>query len=308
MAIIQFSEGAIAGINEAADRRNALIYLMQNVLIQGGIGADKVMWGDYAVIPKCGPKPILLKSGAEKLAQAAQFDVYLEKTAQIIEKDFVHYEVKATIKRRDRTVVCEHLAIANSEEAGIASAINAQKSTPRAWCHNILCRAEKRAYTGAIIRAWGATGYFTAEQEGMDRIDLSADEGSETVATITVEVPPINTKEGVADLMKSVRNATGMTNGEIRELAQAHGLPTTSAEMTWDEAKELQRLCLARWVMRSAIGNMSIDVAFKMIDQLPAADPATQTGLLSFAIEEWQKSLPVAAAPKPTTYNSLSID
>lgn len=302
MAIIQFSEAAIAGINEAADRRNMLVYMMQNVLTPGGIN-NGVLYGDYAIIPKCGPKPILLKAGAEKLAQAGRFDVLLQKTEQIVEKDFVMYEVKATIKR-DRSVICEHIAIANSEENGIAAAIATQKSTPRAWCHNILCRAEKRAYTGGIVRAWGATGYFTAEQDGMERLDLS--EGGEDLTTI--EVPPVALADGIKDLIGDLRIATNITTGEIREIAQCHGLPTSSGDLSWAQAKELQRLVLARWVMKAAIGNMAIDVAFQLIDKLPPATPSAQVGLLSFAIEEWEKGRPVAPAPRPTAHGGMSID
>ncbi len=301
MAIVTVSNEMAKALNSAADIRNALIYLVQNVLVRGDCDRGLGTTGDYGLIPYCGEKPVLFKQGAEKLAQFFGLRVILRKTSEMLEKDFVHYEFEATIYGKTPGLeMTTHTAIANSEEPGIAKSIEKTKATPRGYAHNIACRAEKRAYVGGVVKALAATQFFAWEQTGMDAlpVDDSPYDG------LTLEVEPINTQEAIKGLAKDLAHATGLAMAQIQELLHAAGLPTSSQDMSWDHAKQMQVLAIAKWATNHYLG-MTQDRAIAMVSELPPGTPHAQIAMINGKLQDW--SAPAKPRPPVEKRGSVSI-
>lgn len=106
--------GAIA-INSAIDRMNTLTLFVRETL------RNEL---DYGTIPGCGPKPILFKPGAEKIATLFGLREHLERLEAVKDwtgekfggEPFFAFEYKVTLKNRDGDVVSECVGSCNSRE------------------------------------------------------------------------------------------------------------------------------------------------------------------------------------------------
>jgi hypothetical protein len=299
---IQISKDLATGLNAAADRHNALIYLVENLLVEGSCIEGVGTTGDYGKIPKCGQKPVLFKQGAEKLADAFGLRIILEKTEQILEPDFVHYEFTATIfGDRIGDKLTTHIGACNTEEKGIARSLEKQGQTPRGYAHNIACRAEKRAYVGGVIKALAATQYFAWEQEAYDLLPID----DRPFEGITVEIEPQDLTEAIRDLAREICSATGCTTQQLQALASAHQLPSSSAALSWEQALELQKLALVSWVKGNYL--MAIDEAMAMVEALPPGRPTNQKAILITQLGDYRGGK-LAQREQPQQVGGLSID
>ena len=116
---------------------------------------------DYSLIPGCGRKPVLLKAGAEKLAE-----IYgLRTTSKVINRVerfdqlFVLYEVQTTVYDADGNIVAEGLGSCNSKERRY------QKGDFAANLNTVLKMAKKRSYVDAVLTATHASCVFTQDIE-----------------------------------------------------------------------------------------------------------------------------------------------
>lgn len=118
---------------------------------------------DYGFVSGC-PKPMLFKSGAEKLC-----DIYgFTKQIAIIEKTenweigIFHYVVKAIlINKRTGLIESEGIGACNSKEKKFAS------QDAYSIVNNILKMAKKRAIVDATLAATRTSGIFAQDMENM---------------------------------------------------------------------------------------------------------------------------------------------
>lgn len=116
---------------------------------------------DYSLIPGCGRKPVLLKAGAEKLAE-----IYgLRTTSKVINRVerfdqlFVLYEVQTTVYDADGNIVAEGIGSCNTKERRY------QKGDFAANLNTVLKMAKKRSYVDSILTATHASRVFTQDIE-----------------------------------------------------------------------------------------------------------------------------------------------
>ena len=114
---------------------------------------------DYGVIRGCGNKPVLLKSGAEKLLIA--FNIYAKvESVDIIELEGFNREYRITISLISRKDIL-------SVGFGIGSASTLERkfkrdNPPDIW-NTVLKMAKKRALVDAVLTSLGASMLFTQD-------------------------------------------------------------------------------------------------------------------------------------------------
>ena len=114
---------------------------------------------DYGFIPGC-PKPMLFKSGAEKLCDIYGLSKQIEITQRFEDwdKGIFHYEVKAILKnKRTGQVEAEGIGSCNSREKKFAS------MNPFSAVNSILKMAKKRAIVDATLTATRTSGIFSQD-------------------------------------------------------------------------------------------------------------------------------------------------
>lgn len=116
---------------------------------------------DFDTISGCGRKPVLLKAGAEKLAE-----IYgLRTTSKVINRVerfdqlFVLYEVQTTVYDADGNIVAEGIGSCNTKERRY------QKGDFAANLNTVLKMAKKRSYVDSILTATHASRVFTQDIE-----------------------------------------------------------------------------------------------------------------------------------------------
>jgi hypothetical protein len=129
---------------------------------------------DYGHIPKCGPKPALLKPGAERLALAFGCHPRYDVVEQEIDHDrtvtyqkdgrkqealgLYRYVVRCTLVRGDGTEVGDGIASCSTMESKYVS-------RPRDCENTALKMASKRALVAAVLNAFGLSDRFTQDVE-----------------------------------------------------------------------------------------------------------------------------------------------
>ncbi len=108
-------------------------------------------------------KPILFKSGAEKLAMLFSFSpIYEVDKYEDWDKGIFRYEVKCSlISRKTGEVIAEGHGIAHSKERKYRS----EKVDPFDLPNTLLKMAKKRAFVDAILLATGGSFFFTQDLE-----------------------------------------------------------------------------------------------------------------------------------------------
>ncbi|NPA53972.1 MAG: hypothetical protein GXO21_04820 [Aquificae bacterium] len=108
-------------------------------------------------------KPILFKSGAEKLAMLFSFSpVYEIDKFEDWDKGIFRYEVKCSlISRKTGEIIAEGHGIAHSKEKKYRS----EKVDPFDLPNTLLKMAKKRAFVDAILLATGGSFFFTQDLE-----------------------------------------------------------------------------------------------------------------------------------------------
>lgn len=116
---------------------------------------------DYGFVPGC-PKPMLFKSGAEKLCDIYGLTKHIEVTKRMEdwEKGIFHYEVKATlISKKTGHIESEGVGCCNSREKKFSN------QDPYSIVNNVLKMAKKRAIVDATLAATRTSGIFSQDME-----------------------------------------------------------------------------------------------------------------------------------------------
>lgn len=116
---------------------------------------------DYGIIPGCGHKPSLLKSGAEKLLTYFGYrtTVTILNRSEDYAQHFVSYEVKVTAWDAQNQIIGEGVGAANSRERKFI------KSDFYGVINNVLKIAKKRAIVDLALTACNASAVFTQDME-----------------------------------------------------------------------------------------------------------------------------------------------
>jgi hypothetical protein len=151
-------------VNEIKLWKGELQKLMKEALEEG---IDK----DYARIPGCGLRPVLLQPGAHKLLRLKGLISRMEIVDKTVNSDFVQYIVKCQILKpvimpdgscRD-VMVCEKFGAANSEEPKFK--LESQRHGKASQIPNLLMRAQKRAMVAATREATCSSDIFSQSEE-----------------------------------------------------------------------------------------------------------------------------------------------
>jgi hypothetical protein len=204
---VRAPSAAIAVVDPSARMLTAPAEVRQRLLeLQALVKSVMVANTDYGQIPGCGPKPVLFKSGAEKLGEVYGYMPEFEilKADEIWEEPpLFHYRIKCTLRRKaDGGKIAEYVGSANSRESKwgarwvwereVPDHIDRErlrsreitiKKGPRQGekamlfqvpneqifdqVNTILKMAEKRAFVGAILVACRASGVFAVDLEDM---------------------------------------------------------------------------------------------------------------------------------------------
>ncbi len=130
---------------------------------------------DYGVVPGCGNKPVLMKSGAEKLLLAFGLYAQVETAKTDLEGNNREYDVKVSlISRKTGEKVGEGVGLATTLEKKF------KRDNPPDMFNTVLKMAKKRAMVDACLSSLAASSLFTqdvieVETEAED-FDLVAEE------------------------------------------------------------------------------------------------------------------------------------
>lgn len=114
---------------------------------------------DYDKIPGCGQKAVLLKAGAEHLAEIMGFrttTAVINRVEDFTQK-FVLYEVQISVLNGEGKIIAEGLGSCNSKERKYL------KGDFATQLNTVLKMAKKRAYVDAILSATGSSRIFTQD-------------------------------------------------------------------------------------------------------------------------------------------------
>lgn len=116
---------------------------------------------DYGVIPGTGPKPTLLKPGAECLLQFFGFG------CRVVRRELVHIEGRTTPVGAYYTMAVTRGELTVSECEGYAGLDEKAKDGRPKWksWNTVVKMAQKRALVGATVLACRASGLFNIDLE-----------------------------------------------------------------------------------------------------------------------------------------------
>ena len=114
---------------------------------------------DYDKIPGCGSKAVLLKAGAEHLAEIMGFRTTIAVINRVEDftQKFVLYEVQISVLNGEGKIIAEGLGSCNSKERKYL------KGDFATQLNTVLKMAKKRAYVDAILSATGSSRIFTQD-------------------------------------------------------------------------------------------------------------------------------------------------
>jgi len=114
---------------------------------------------DYDKIPGCGQKAVLLKAGAEHLAEIMGFRTTIAVINRVEDftQKFVLYEVQISVLNGEGKIIAEGLGSCNSRERKYL------KGDFATQLNTVLKMAKKRAYVDAILSATGSSRIFTQD-------------------------------------------------------------------------------------------------------------------------------------------------
>lgn len=170
-------------VQEVVNQVQLIQQLMKTVLRDGE---------HYGRIPGCGPKPTLLKAGAEKLCLMFRLAAEFQEVSGCIEKDeFISYKIKCTlIHTPTGKVAGTGLGICNSRETKYL------KPAPYSIQNTIYKMACKRALVAAVLVSTAASDFFTQDIEDMS-FDKPKPASNPKISVIKTE--PVKTSSIVDD-------------------------------------------------------------------------------------------------------------
>jgi hypothetical protein len=160
--------------NEIVEVSNVSTMLTPDRIIERSKAIHRIMkeamkdGTDYGVIQGCGPKPTLLKPGAEKLLMMFQVAPRVTVTDLSIPPDVYRYRVQVSLISQSGVYLGDGIGECTSlekkwHERRDGTILNASDT-----CNTILKMAKKRALVDAVLTVLGASDIFTQDVEDMD--------------------------------------------------------------------------------------------------------------------------------------------
>ena len=270
----------VVDLKSAAVRRQALIEYTAAMMVKGR---------DFGTIPGAGPKPTLLKPGAEKLASFFGLSPQFETVDQEMDwtgadhdgEPFFFIRQRCTLTRGD-LVVGQGIGSCNSWEKKYRWR-NGQKNPNAADLVNTIDKmAQKRALVAAVLIAVNASEFFTQDIEDYgDIVD-----GSWTPAPAAPAAPKAAKPEPIRETyVATVPIAGPLPDDElaIRE-ADARAFVTTAAALLETDTDTLKaRLHALGYQAIPGKATERVVVYRKLRADLGAADDIMQPALVTVA-------------------------
>lgn len=201
------TNAAVVTIGDVAERQALAREFMATVMREG-------IDGDFARIPGCGPKPVLLKPGAEKLARLFNLAIVTEERTMLERIDGEGY------------VAAYRVALAGpdgrtwgSAEKFAAESEKTFERTPAsgaALLNALASRAQKRAFVAAVIQSTGVSDLFGGEALADD---LLTEQQRDVVVAIYEAVAPRLTDQVKRQATKVKQRAWSAFLGSALDLA-----------------------------------------------------------------------------------------
>lgn len=152
-------------IEAVIDRKRKMVKVMEAVMREGE---------HYGRIPGCGPKPTLLKAGAEVLAMTFGLAPTFRVDSNDLPNGHREYEVTCTLTHiASGTVISEGLGCGSTMESkhrwrrGNNGGARVENTDPADVFNTVLKMAQKRALVGATLIACGASDLLTQDIEDL---------------------------------------------------------------------------------------------------------------------------------------------
>ena len=187
---------------------------------------------DYGVITGCGPKPTLLKPGAEKLLMMFQVAPKVTVTDLSTPPDVYRYRVLVSLISQAGVYLGDGIGAASSLEKKWT------RPNPADIDNTVLKMAKKRALVDAVLTVLGASDIFTQDIEDQEPVPGKAPAPAK-------KAEPEKAKDGDAlttgQLAWLTKNAPLVwTTDEIDKWLAAHKA-LTFAEITYGDARDLHK-------------------------------------------------------------------
>jgi hypothetical protein len=157
--------------NEIVEVTNAAIMLPPSRIIERARAIHEIMKEamrdgiDYGVITGCGPKPTLLKPGAEKLLMMFQVAPKVTVTDLCTPPDVYRYRVIVSLVSQAGVYLGDGVGEATSLEHKWHDKKDGSTVNAPDVCNTILKMAKKRALVDAVLTVLGASDIFTQDIE-----------------------------------------------------------------------------------------------------------------------------------------------
>lgn len=180
----------------------------------------------YGKIPGCGPKPTLLKSGAEKLASTFRLapDYPMADTIAIETDDLISYRVRCTLT---------HITTGQLVGSGVGACNSRERkyrnSQPWDIQNTIYKMACKRALVAAVLNATAASDCFTQDLEDMETPPASQGSASKPQPQRAESASDAKISDAQRKRLFAITAQAGIGNDEVKAyLQEHHGLTSTS--------------------------------------------------------------------------------
>lgn len=240
------SDSSALSARMVKDQVNLIQTVMSSVMKEGE---------HYGKIPGCGPKPALLKPGAEKLAMTFRFaPEYRELPGSREEDDFLVYKIECRLI---------HIPTSNFVGSGVGTCNSREKkykSAASCWdVQNTLYKmACKRALVAAVLNATAASDIFIQDMEDLDMEPgnkstvTPPQRKSETKPPVPETTAPSSEKhtikpyepkegcisEGQAKRLFAIASGKGFTKEQIKDEVLKFGYSHTN-EIKWQDYKTI---------------------------------------------------------------------
>lgn len=178
----------------------------------------------YGKIPGCGPKPTLLKSGAEKLASTFRLapDYPMADTIAIETDDLISYRVRCTLT---------HITTGQLVGSGVGACNSRERkyrnNQPWDIQNTIYKMACKRALVAAVLNATAASDIFTQDLEDAETPPPPSAPAQQPKASAPVTDAKIS--DAQRKRLFAITAQAGIGNDEVKAYLQDHhGLTSTS--------------------------------------------------------------------------------
>ena len=146
----------VEGFSPAGVVKNmAVLKQLLNDVLEMGIKKD------YAKIPGCGDKPVLLLPGAQKLAQCMGLAIKVDVSSSSLPDGHIMFTASSTASHMSTEVfICNGIGIGSTLEGKWSRGNN-----PADMYNTVAKMAHKRAYVSAVLAASGASAFLTQDIE-----------------------------------------------------------------------------------------------------------------------------------------------